>query len=321
MESITDNSSLLSQQVTQESTISNLGIPYIQKPKSKLDTLSLELLHQVSGYLDARTALNFSFVNKSLHGSLAHSQYFWFQFGNPQLARFRKFDRTFDYYDYIVRAKSGKIKSACQMCLVPSRGIVRKKLKKKKVVCPDCLHSNVVSRFVVEKQIPDLDLKRIPKFRIKYKSRFYHAEPHLETFLWLPAVKRAIEFRYGSRWDIVMKRDLSHVKDFASSKAITDYMYRVLYKIKEETGHIFQRFHEESLRPYLANPMAYFRRLMDVHEQLSTQGYRFFIPSDCQEDPVDGRWIHARAEEFIQKLMGRNLYLLTPIWSKLFPSL
>ncbi|KAK6539276.1 hypothetical protein TWF694_009511 [Orbilia ellipsospora] len=328
-----DNGSLLSRKFAQLSTRVDSN-PYIQKPKPKLDNLPLELLLQVSCQLDdVRSALNLSFASRSLYESLAGSQYFWFRYGNRDLKRFREFNRNFDYHDYIVRAKSGKIKSTCQICLTPRRGVVRKELGY--VVCTDCLYKNIILRSTVERitDIAAIDFSKCIEIKVRYPG----ADSPLNDYFWLPVVKRIIEARYRCSWEHAMKQYLFDIRNFASPTEITDYVNHQTERVIEAATSIFRLHHENLLRPYLPFlDRDTFRVILEamgdqlpitpIKNQISALG----VPSGYQENPADDDWVHDRAKELIQGMLGPQVpghpphvrtYSRSHIWGMLYNGL
>ncbi|TGJ74913.1 hypothetical protein EYR41_001870 [Orbilia oligospora] len=262
---------------------------YIGRPKSSLDCMPLEILLEIAFYLpDARTAVQLSCVSSSLYWKLAGSQYFWYRFGNQVLKKFQKFSQTYNYHGYIVTVMSGGIKSTCQICLTPKRGIVRKGIGK--VVCMICLDQNIVRADVVQ-QISDMDLTNLQEFEAIFyldgepNSRINRLPWHKRSCYWLPAVKRGATKAYGLPWGevVAMHQD---VRPLASPKQIREYYHQVREKIFDETT---SRFRQELGRLFrgILEPDT-FRGMLRLEQSGITAGLS--VPTEGQNDQADDAW-------------------------------
>ncbi|KAK6522855.1 hypothetical protein TWF281_002286 [Arthrobotrys megalospora] len=216
------------------STASNPDPPdtleYIARPKPTLENIPLEILMQITCHLpDARSAVQLSSVNKSMHSKLAGSQYFWYRFGHRNLKKFQKFSKSYNYHGYVVKAMSGGIKSTCQVCLKPKYGIERKDMGKLKVVCVRCMEENIVLAEIVQK-IPGLDRTKLHPFnalcnRELVRSGLGRSRGYTRSCYWLPDVKNEVERMYGLQWENIptVCRRFDVIRPLVSPKEAREY--------------------------------------------------------------------------------------------------
>ncbi|KAK6520053.1 hypothetical protein TWF506_000343 [Arthrobotrys conoides] len=270
---------------------------YIGPPKPSLDCMPLEILLEIAFYLpDARTSVQLSCVSSSLYWKLAGSQYFWYRFGNQVLKKFQKFSQTYDYHGYIIKAISGDIKSTCQICLTPKRGVVRKRIGK--VVCMECFDDNVVRVDVVQ-QIPNMDFANLQEFEAMF---YLNGEPDSKVnrfpwfrrpCYWLPAVKKEATRAYSLPWGEIMAKNqaLNDIRPPASPKQIREYRTKVREKV---FNTVVEKFRQELGKHFtgILDPDAF--REMLIVEQSKTE-FIVSVPTEGQIDRADDAWVGATA--------------------------
>ncbi|KAF3207952.1 hypothetical protein TWF106_011575 [Orbilia oligospora] len=290
---------------------------YIGRPKPSLDYMPLEILLEIAFYLpDARTAVQLSCVSSLLYWKLAGSQYFWYRFGNQVLKKFQKFSQTYNYHGYIVNVMSGGIKSTCQICLTPKRGIVRKGIGK--VVCMICLDENIVRADVV-RQISNIDLTNLQEFEAIFyldgepDSRISRLPWHKRSCYWLPAVKREATKAYNLPWGEVMAKH-QDVRPLASPQQIREYYNKVHEKIFDETTSKFRQELGRSFKGIL-EPDA-FRGMLRREQCRITAGLS--VPTEGQNDQADDAWVGATALRLYVAYFGTQVSISQPAQVRMY---
>ncbi|KAK6344745.1 hypothetical protein TWF718_006702 [Orbilia javanica] len=193
---------------------------------------------------------------------------------------------------------SGGIKSTCQICLTPKRGVWRKEIGKS--VCLECLDDNVVRADVVQK-IPNIDLTKLPGFQAMFylagvpNSKIHISKRSMSNCYWLPSVKKEASKAYNLPWAEIPQKypELNDIRPLASPREIRDYKDKVREKI---ITMVVDRFHQElgTLFTGILTPDAFCAML---NSEQSGREINVVVPAEGQTDQANAAWVGARVED------------------------